>query len=889
MADNNTAKNSTSKASVSKPDTKPWAKITDKLSNVVTKLKSTVDGLVSRVSSLEKVVKGLRTRVTRVENAHPRRLLDLAHLWRLVCLDNGCDALSKELTFDTAFISQCKDWAQIVLVGGDKDGHWKRALPWFVVEDLKHTSRKAVFESLLYLSRAGSSDTARIVGEAERGFLKSNRSCRNFMMEVAKDLISQSDDELDDSTLRLLGWYRPPLEEVDADEPEVEWRLSALHHAYHLYLTNSYMVPNPYFLVNKSRHQYLWFEENVVPSFGVEPLTVKRLREKYSANNALELFQKIAEQWTTKWEDFKKYLFSGDPIEPKDFDTDFRLAYPYETIKGLTADDLLRLPRKASNLANELRSIIKDLDEIQSYIDPSKVKPHESDIPAIPDNIHDIWLYTFSHVLDERLDAAIRKGSSSSWGRNTRALLRLRKATAHRQSDLIRTFLSELQRLRITDMNLTDGRCTSINPSSSVYETGLDTHEKRFDFLHQAYKDGIWDDLSWLKKIYATCRLLTVPKDADKRRTITPMSLVQKAVDTPVSEALRNALEAVYPESFCFHDQTVQWDRLSCGWSTFDASSASDLINVFEVVASYPRIWKTLVATRPRYVEVHKVVIPLYMNSPMGAPQTFPVESGCFKFNMYPRRCTVYGDDVTSESTKELTMEDVYDRYDSLGWKLNVDKSFCHSDTAEACGCYRIGDDLFTILRAPRGHDEYVTEDNLRSYTAHNHNLFHYGKMRAAKYLGDCLLNVGITAGHTQYEVWTDNAVATVTESGNVVQTRLRKDRVKALTKDQEYKAEQICEYISRSSDPNYISEYIFLNSDFQPSSIMHKIEEQDDKVKVDRTEIEGIDFDLSQGIDKRALFATTSVRLENVEFEKIYDLYGGEFVIVNDGYTINR
>jgi hypothetical protein len=310
----------------------------------------------------------------------------------------------------------------------------------------------------------------------------------------------------------------------------------------------------------------------------------------------------------------------------------------------------------------------------------------------------------------------------------------------------------------------------------------LTTRRQRYEFMKVLDKSYNPCPYKPYKVGYCSCRLGHVPKDLDNIRTITPVSLRMKADTHYQSRALKYALEKSLPQHFTFYDQTTQWKRLMIGWRSADASSASDLIDCFQVVACFPSLWKMLLQRRPTVVEVGTAFYTVCMYGAMGHDLTFPVETAVFvvaAISCALFMCTYYGDDGTFKPVKNLEQK-VERMYNTFGWKLNKKKSFLgENQNAEACGVYRFGNRFSKMFRWSRGMTPDLNQENVTSAIAMQHCAYANGFAKTDEYLTTCLTRLGITkaSSRSPYCIWADDAPSYLLQEKDglyIVETTLR-------------------------------------------------------------------------------------------------------------------
>jgi hypothetical protein len=383
------------------------------------------------------------------------------------------------------------------------------------------------------------------------------------------------------------------------------------------------------------------------------------------------------------------------------------------------------------------------------------------------------FIRLFSLILDHYCEVHLQSCDNTV----LKPYVKLRRAAYKFQTWRIKTLFDNYKRFRSNEN-------TPLLPRKGRYESKseLNTFIKRYEFREGSkrniFQPGDVDPINWK---YVTVKLGTVPKSITSRRTITPISEGLFHEVYTIDKALRQAFDETFPSYFCFRDQSVQWNRLAAGWGTADASSASDLISVFQVVAAFPcGMWKEFVLLRPCIVEVDSCVFCLFMYGGMGHSLTFPIETYLFILGIFSNvpdgvGITGYGDDITIQKFRDI-VECIARTYEEFGWKLNLDKSFLSPDTSngESCGAFRFGSEIWTLLRVSR--KVRLTEENtvdaelLLAMIAWQRALYLNGYKAAAAHLARILKKFGVTGGgYTAYEWLSDDPEYAITNDVNGV------------------------------------------------------------------------------------------------------------------------
>lgn len=236
----------------------------------------------------------------------------------------------------------------------------------------------------------------------------------------------------------------------------------------------------------------------------------------------------------------------------------------------------------------------------------------------------------------------------------------------------------------------------SANMHSAMYAAGIDDPGNHIppDF----YVD------SRHELLFANSRLITVPKNALKRRVIAPETLSQQYFQQQIMVGLYRHIHERIP-CIPIRDQGInrklaQEGSISGYWSTVDLSAASDSVSV-ELVQRMFRdtsILPMMEACRSRraLVGVGEAAhaVPMSMYATMGSAICFPLE--CIVFSAlcaytaktvgHKLKFSVYGDDIVFPSRYVDVLMDVLT---ACGFIVNNDKSFTSTDPLlfrESCG-----------------------------------------------------------------------------------------------------------------------------------------------------------------------------------------------------------
>lgn len=219
---------------------------------------------------------------------------------------------------------------------------------------------------------------------------------------------------------------------------------------------------------------------------------------------------------------------------------------------------------------------------------------------------------------------------------------------------------------------------------------------------------------------FANSRLISVPKNALKRRVIAPETLSQQYFQQQLMVGLYRHIETKMPfipiRNQGQNRELAREGSISGYWSTIDLSAASDSVSVQLVQRMFrdTSIFPMMEACRSRRTLIEEggveYSIPMSMYATMGSAVCFPLE--CIVFSALCEhtakrvgrrlRFSVYGDDIVFPSRYA---DDLIEVLTACGFIVNRDKSFTCSGALlfrESCGGeYLRGDDV-TPLRISR-------------------------------------------------------------------------------------------------------------------------------------------------------------------------------------------
>lgn len=221
---------------------------------------------------------------------------------------------------------------------------------------------------------------------------------------------------------------------------------------------------------------------------------------------------------------------------------------------------------------------------------------------------------------------------------------------------------------------------------------------------------GVYDTGEDVKDSEVFARLIAVPKTKTKPRLISIEPSYNMYIQQGIDSRLREGLSA-YPgidlSSQLPNRNLARLGSIDGSYATIDLSSASDLVsnNLVKHMFSYNKSFVSLIqAVRSRAVETpNGDLIPLNKFASMGSATTFPVEvmvfttlilaaickadrnfSRSFIMNVMKRGIfRVYGDDMIIPSQYGRI---VVHELESVGLKVNKDKSFFTGPFRESCG-----------------------------------------------------------------------------------------------------------------------------------------------------------------------------------------------------------
>lgn len=202
---------------------------------------------------------------------------------------------------------------------------------------------------------------------------------------------------------------------------------------------------------------------------------------------------------------------------------------------------------------------------------------------------------------------------------------------------------------------------------------------------------------------YVYSEFKTVPKTALTKRTICMERAVLNFFQNGVDYSIRKA--TTFPRnSIRFEDQGYSrakaLEASATGLlATVDFSAASDSVSwrlVCELFSRRPRLLEWLDATRSSvaWYEKQKTFIQLLVYAAMGSVTCFTIESlvflamaktACVLSGIPAKDCVVYGDDVILPTAAYAELQEIAA---SLGFKLNLSKSFATGPFREACGVF---------------------------------------------------------------------------------------------------------------------------------------------------------------------------------------------------------
>lgn len=320
-----------------------------------------------------------------------------------------------------------------------------------------------------------------------------------------------------------------------------------------------------------------------------------------------------------------------------------------------------------------------------------------------------------------------------------------------------------VSKLCLNDLNSRDLSQATFKHGPGAIREGLSSNQKWLGLVDAIKKDGfdtvsfgydtigvILSDLSERTGIIQSsdlfcssdaasrgiAKLITVPKNSTSRRTITIEPLANQFCQQGLNIALRDSISKCRILSNCLalSDQSLNQKlalegSLHDNWATLDLASASDSLSqklVESVFRHHGLFLDHMMDCRSPFVEYQGKVTTLGKFAGMGNALTFPVQSICFavisiaaildcqgfrpdfwNVRRASRHIRVYGDDIIVDTRYA---RQVVDWIESVGLKVNANKSFLDGNFKESCGVDAfMGIDL-TPIYLKRRPDQTSTE-----------------------------------------------------------------------------------------------------------------------------------------------------------------------------------
>nr|QIS88054.1 MAG: RNA-dependent RNA polymerase [Mackintosh virus] len=217
----------------------------------------------------------------------------------------------------------------------------------------------------------------------------------------------------------------------------------------------------------------------------------------------------------------------------------------------------------------------------------------------------------------------------------------------------------------------------------------------RGDFLRMGHKASQWPKMAIkfmfrsVVTLHRASRVTVVPKDNSRDRVITCEALWTMICQLSYSSSLRDHMVSKLGIDLDFW-QSVHRSLIRAGGATIDLSKASDSNYMCVLRAMWPKNqYRTLEIMRTGLFLIDGTYTPLKMFAPMGTGCTFEVMTLTLLASVrsYDPGGTVFGDDIIIKtSDSELSCFTSY--LESMGWKINHQKSFTDGYFRESCGAF---------------------------------------------------------------------------------------------------------------------------------------------------------------------------------------------------------
>lgn len=798
---------------------------------------------------------------------------DAYELWRAVAYDTNCFSIASAIRPTSECVQQFVEYAHLLL---KKD---TSLIPDFIMDDVRKVGAPRVYGVLRYLGRyAGDNGVSQEVERAQyRSWLNSNSVCIARMLECIDEICAIITPSVWE---KALTWCSDPSDEVastiqEMDKADVQM---LTHLCMRGIFSNTECTVIPY--TDKVREciddsTVLGRLTNYIINEIPEPEPEQRQYAVIPCDAAVARKYGLLRAQHTEVPNFHTLA----PIPLTTFLASARHSVAIATdvpfVECVVVSEVVRdiiTGNKHFRFANALLVF-------WSWILVTLLRMHDADEEAFVDHVH-------VHNLHQLYTAS-------------------KKLHCDPYTDPKAIFYDALNA-----MNASDWGSNPHIDTHGKYEKDKPTVFHRWQFLLEERYDS--PHPITFKAKYRKCRIMTVPKQLGKCRTITPCSVWMQNATYYMSIALKYALQTCNPDSYSFYDQSVQVERLAHGYYTVDASSASDLIDCFQVVACMAAldslqtcatanredIWYMVLRLRPYCCYLPDSCVFVGMYGCMGHNLTYVAQTLVFRSSVKvytDARAMYIGDDGTIEPIPG-SAQAVEKAYRVFGWKLNKEKSFFSlNGNGECVGAFRWTDDdkvpeIYYYLPYPRGKGTTATKENIVGALAHQHALELNGFPSAALYLGSRLCELGITSttSHTPYEVWSTKAVPLYTD-GAIFKTSIEIIRDRSAIKE-EY-VDEMKHYLTGNAPAlvpdakhigfNGLNRRLIVQTFGESRNMFENLWVTDDPILDDQNNLREADAsDLGHGIDPAMLFSAPSWRLVQKPAEIVYaeEYLCGEF-----------
>jgi len=254
--------------------------------------------------------------------------------------------------------------------------------------------------------------------------------------------------------------------------------------------------------------------------------------------------------------------------------------------------------------------------------------------------------------------------------------------------------------------------------------------------LHNAYPYYEWfigggtkellDRVTWYRNLervdHGTAKVIVVPKTSTSLRTISMEPLAIQFVQQGQMARIVSLLQRhrLTRGHINFDDQSTNRilalvNSKTKQYATLDLSAASDRLSLKLVKSLFrnleDNVLRFLLASRSTHTKLPDgSLLEMQKFAPMGSATCFPVQSICFfalcvsaisialnaPVSEVSRHVFVYGDDIIVES---VHMNIVAEALESVGLKVNRDKSFSRGHFRESCGIFAFAGQDITPIR----------------------------------------------------------------------------------------------------------------------------------------------------------------------------------------------